>query len=484
MTKRSHERRCRALDPLSRRTSAPQTDRLTAAIVASCLLMVSGVALGAPSRPGDLADLSLEELAGIRITSVSKRPESLANAAASVFVITGEEIRRSGATTLPEALRLAPNLQVARVDARNYAVTARGFNSAFENKLLVLIDGRTVYTPLFSGVFWDAQDVVLEDIARIEVISGPGATMWGANAVNGVINVITETAEETQGTLAAVGASNSERQAVVRYGGTLANGGHFRIYGKHAGNDDPKLANGRDSRTGWRREQTGFRTDWGNVSRNVTVQGDAYQGSLHQFGTEDISIAGANLVGRLNNTLADGSNVSLQGYWDYTERNQPNAFIEQLNTLDLQLQHSTRFAGMHNVVWGGGYRYGIDRIENGNAFAFLPARANMHWGNIFIQDEIALHEKLSLTTGLKLENNHYTGAELLPTMRLAWKPHANDLIWASASRAVRTPSRIDRDFFSPTRPAVVAGVPQYAIAGGPAFESEIAKVAELGYRSQ
>jgi iron complex outermembrane receptor protein len=432
----------------------------------------------------DVAELSLEELANIRITSVSKKSESLADAPASIFVITNDEIRRSGATTLPEALRLAPNLQVARVDARNYAITARGFNSPFENKLLVLIDGRTVYTPLFSGVYWDAQDVVLEDVERIEVISGPGATLWGANAVNGVINVITRTAADTQGGLVAAGAGKNEKNGAFRYGGALDNGGHYRVYGKYADNDDTRRADGAPVLTGWRRQQAGFRSDWGNGNRNFTLQGDAYSGALRQAGTQDISIGGANLVGRINTRLAGGSDLSLQAYWDYTERNQPNAFIEHLHTIDFQLQHSIKAGNAHDLVWGAGYRYAMDRVQNDKFFAFLPGSLDMYWGNVFAQDEIALRDDLRLTAGVKLENNNYTGVEFLPTLRLSWKPAANRLVWTSASRSVRTPSRIDRDFFSPTNPPVVNGVPRYALAGGPDFESEVANVLELGYRAQ
>ncbi len=432
----------------------------------------------------DLADMSLEELAGIRITSVSKRPEPLADAPSSVFIITGSDIRRSGVTTLPEAMRLAPNLQVARVDARNYAITARGFNNPFENKLLVLIDGRTVYTPLFSGVFWDAQDVVLEDVERIEVISGPGATLWGANAVNGVINVITKSAQDTQGALAGAGLSKNERHGAVRYGGALANGGHYRVYGKYATNDDTERANGTSVLTGWHRKQAGFRSDWTNANHRFTVQGDTYDGALHQQGTRDIKIAGANLTGQMNTKLADGSNLSLQAYWDYTERNQPNAFIEHLHTFDFQLQHSIKLGEIHNVIWGAGYRLALDHVNNAQSFAFLPGALNMYWGNLFVQDEITLGENLRLTAGVKLENNNYTGVEFLPTLRLAWKPATNTLVWTSASRSVRAPSRIDRDFFSPVNPPVVNGVPQYVVAGGPDFDSEVANVLELGYRAR
>ena len=452
---------------------------------AACMLLLAGGScFAADTRGTPLADLSLEELANIEITTVSKRPESLADAPASVFVITGDDIRRSGAATLPEALRLAPNLQVARVDARNYAVTARGFNSPFENKLLVLIDGRTIYSPLFSGVFWDAQDVVLEDISCIEVISGAGATLWGANAVNGVINIITKPAAETQGMLVAAVAGNNEKTATTRYGGALEGGGHFRVYGKYAEGDDSR--NGADASlaTGWRRRQTGFRTDWRDQSQQVTLQGDAYRGALRQAGTADIDIGGANLTGRVTRKLTGDASISAQAYVDYTERKQPGAFVEYLHTVDAQVEHAIRLGSIHQVVWGGGYRMAFDHVRNDQSFGFLPGSLNLHWGNIFVQDEIELPHNLRLTAGAKLESNSYTAPAVLPTLRLAWKPAHDQLLWASASRAVRTPSRIDRDLFSPTTPPVVNGVPQYALAGGPDFQSEIANVAELGYRAQ
>jgi iron complex outermembrane receptor protein len=458
--------------------------RSLARSVPFCLIAMNAHAEMAAMAAQDIADLSLEELANVQVTSVSKRPEPLSNAASSIFVITGTDIHRSGATTLPEALRLAPNLEVARVDARNYAVTARGFSNPFENKLLVLIDGRTVYSPLFSGVYWDVQDVVLEDVERIEVISGPGATMWGANAVNGVINIITKPAAATQGTLLAATAGKDERNGVVRYGGALGNGGHYRVYGKYAANDDLPNEKGATLLTGWHREQAGFRTDWGDAAGGVTVQGDVVDGRLHQAGTKDIQVRGANLLGRVNQTFAGGSNATLQMYWDHTERNQPRAFVEHLDTLDLQLQHAVELGENHRLVWGGGYRLGHDRVQNGAAFGFLPGTMNLHWANLFAQDEITLFDDLRLTAGLKFEDNNYTGVEVLPTLRLAWNPKPSTLVWGALSRSVRAPSRIDRDFYSPTVPAVVGGVPQYAIAGGQDFESEVANVFELGYRAQ
>jgi iron complex outermembrane receptor protein len=448
----------------------------------ACLLAFP--VLAAAQESEDLAELSLEALSNTRVTSVSKRAEPLADAAASVFVITADSIRRAGATTLPEALRLAPNIQLARVDARNYAVTARGFNSAFENKLLVLIDGRSVYTPLFSGVFWDAQDVMLEDIERIEVISGPGATLWGANAVNGVINIITKTAGATQGALLSASADRDQRIGALRYGGALDGGGRYRVYAKALSHDDIERENGILSRTGWKRSQAGMRADWGQPNDAMTLQADAYSGALHQQGTKDIDIAGANLLGRKTMRLEGGSELTAQAYWDFTEREQPNAFSEHLHTVDLQLQSALTLGAAQRVVWGAGYRLAMDKLDNGAAFAFLPGDLNMHWGNVFVQDEIDLSANLRLIAGAKFEHNNYTGLEFLPTLRLAWKPTATSLVWSSLSRTVRAPSRIDRDFYSPTTPPVVAGVPHYNIGGGPQFDSEVATVVELGYRVQ
>lgn len=447
---------------------------LVKTIVSSwCALNISSVAAK------ELIDLSLEELANVQVTSVSKRSEPLAGAAASIFVISNEEIQRSGVSSLPEALRLAPNLQVAQDNARNYAISARGFNSVFNNKLLVLIDGRTVYSPLFSGVFWDAQDVVLEDIDRIEVISGAGATLWGANAVNGVINIITKSAGQTPGGLVSLSGSDDETYMALRYGGALNNGGNFRVYGKRATREDNINPISRASLDdGFKRDKAGFRSDWVNDNKKITIQGDVYDGYLHQprvpvtqpyqGRTNDIQISGANLLARVNTTLANGSNFYLQGYVDYTYRNQPNAFKENLTTADLEFKHDW-LSGRHNFTWGGGYRVAFDRLENGPV-TFLPASKNLNWGNVFAQDDIALTEKLRLILGLKLEHNNYTGVEYLPNARLAWKPADNQLLWGSASRSVHAPSRIDRDFIVPS------------IVGGPHFGTEKAYTYELGYR--
>lgn len=430
-----------------------------------------------------LLDLSLEELAQLRVTSVNRRPTPVATAAASIYVITGEDIRRTGATSLPEALRLAPNLQVARVDARNYAITARGFNNAFANKLLVLIDGRTVYSPLFSGVFWDAQDLVLEDVERIEVISGPGATLWGANAVNGVINITTRPAAQTQGTLLSAGASMLEHQLVARTG-VVVGEGHMRVYAKHATHDDVKSSLGDFTHTGWYRSQAGFRGDWDRQENRVTLQGDVYSGRLQQVNTDDIAITGANLLGRVRQQLSNDSELLGQIYFDHTQRDQPLRFEEHLNTLDMDLQHSLNLGRRHTLVWGGGYRHAHDRVQNAQRFEFLPEHLPMNWANIFAQNDISLFRATRFTLGLKMERNPYTGWEFLPNLRLAWTPRdENGLLWGAVSRSVRSPSRIDRDLFAPADPRD-GSEHQYTVAGGPDFVSEIADVVELGYRAQ
>ena len=447
-------------------------------------IFICGGVIHSSQAAATLADLSLEQLAELRVTSVSKKPKPLASEPASVFLITERDIRRSGSTTLPEALRLAPNLQVARLDARNYAITARGFNSPFANKLLVLIDGRSVYSPLFSGVYWDAQDVMLEDLERIEVISGPGGSLWGANAVNGVVNIVTRSADDTQGELISVGGSVHEQQAAVRHGGELTNDGFYRIYAKHSRHDDTETAAGISTHTGWERSQAGFRADWDGYDDHYTLQGDAYNGRLHQAGTEDIKISGANILGRASREFAPGSRLTFQAYVDHAQRHQPDAFVQHLNTIDLELQHECLIGARQMFMWGGGYRYLSDHVDNDVFFAFLPEDLNMQWRNVFIQDEIQLTQNLELTLGAKWEDNPFTGWETLPAIQLGWTPGHNKLIWTKASRALRTPSRIDRDFYSPANPSIVDGVPQYILAGGPDFEAEVADVYELGYRQQ
>lgn len=449
-------------------------------VIAVCLGLAAPGAAVAQAAPGqgstaDLSQMTLEELTNIEISSVSKRTERLIDAAASVYVITSEDIRRSGATSIPEILRLAPNLQVARVDASQYAITARGFNGPAANKLLVLIDGRSVYTPLFSGVFWDAQDTMIEDIERIEVISGPGGTLWGANAVNGVINITTRKSGDTQGALVSLGAGNAENGVSARHGGKLGEDGTYRIYAKKFNRDNTTRANGTDVQDAWHKGQIGFRTDWSGAGDSLTLQGDAYDGSIDQAVNDDKQISGGNLIARWNRTLQDGATLEVQTYYDHTRRVYPGIFSESLDTYDVNVQHGFRWGTGHDIVWGGGYRYSRDAVTNSAGRAFLPADKTLTLANIFAQDDITLSERLKLTVGVRLEQNNYTGLENQPNIRLAWKPSDQVLLWSSIARAVRTPSRIDREFFAP-------GSAPFVIAGGPDFQSEKLTAYEIGYR--
>ena len=453
-----------------------------------CSVLCAAAVLCAPpaspaERASSLADFTLEQLANIEVTSVSKHAERISDAPASIYVITHDDIRRAGVRSLPEALRLAPNLQVAAVTRTKYAISARGFNNAIGNKLLVLIDGRTVYTPLFSGVFWDQQNVMLEDVERIEVISGPGATLWGANAVNGVINVITRAAKETQGALAAAGAGNRDLGGAVRYGGKIGDAGHFRVYGLKSELQNSQRANGTSVTDGWETGQAGFRADWRNGRDGFTLQGDTYSGKSEYLATPAIVVppmtaSGANLLARWTRQLAGGSDIRVQTYFDHSDRDDPLFFRPRADIFDIEGQVSMPL-GAHRLLWGGGYRHALDDVGPGIAFSrFIPENSRLEWMNVFVQDEIRLSESVEFTAGIKLERNDYTGWEHLPSLRLAWKPTGGQLVWGAVSRAVRAPSRFDREVFFPP-----AG-PPFAIAGGPNFQSEVANVFEVGYRAQ
>ena len=449
---------------------------------AVCSSLALAPCFAAEGRVEAFVNLSLEELGNVQVTSVSRKEERLADAAASIHVITADAIRQSGARSLPEALRLAPNLQVAQIGGNQYAISARGFNSSTANKLLVMIDGRTVYTPLYSGVFWDAQDVLLQDVDRIEVISGPGGTLWGANAVNGVINVITKNAAATSGNLVHATGGDSGGSAAFRHGGELGDaGGSYRVYGKSEHGRHSVRADGSALRDAWDRSQIGFRTDWRAGLDDMTVQGDIYQLDTDQAVPTQQRGTGANLLARWSRRLADGSDLRVQTYWDHTTRDISGALSEKLDTLDLDIQHALPETGGHQLTWGGGYRVADDRVNNlTTALAFLPAKRKLHWANLFAQQEWAVQPGLRLTLGAKLESNDYSGIEFLPNLKLAWKPADDKLLWAGLSRAVRAPSRIDRDFYAQ---GVVRGT-TFFLKGGPDFRSEIANTLELGWRAQ
>ncbi|KQQ96314.1 hypothetical protein ASF77_21345 [Massilia sp. Leaf139] len=445
----------------------------------------------ADPQGADFADLSIEELANIQVTSVSKRPERLLDAPASVFVITGEDIRRAGARSLPDALRLAPNLHIGQLSGSGYSISARGLNgsgNSAPNKLLVMIDGRSVYAPLFSGVFWDQQDVVLEDVERIEVISGPGGTMWGVNAVNGVINITTRSAHATQGSLAVVSNATDGGGLAFRQGGR-AGEASWRVYGKAFTLAHGETAAGGRVNDAWNQAQVGFRADWERGDDVFSLNGNAYRGELEQpepgaisvTGTAlrlgDIDTHGANLTGRWERVLADGGRLSVQAYLDHTRRQVPPTFTESLNIADLQFQHSLPAWGAHSLVWGANYRHSWDQVTNSEIIAFLPPKDQQTWASLFAQDEIALRPDLSLTLGARIERNDYTGNELLPTARLSWRLTPRHALWTALSRTVRAPTRLDVDAFIPGRPP-------YLLRGGQQVRAEVAKVFELGYRGQ
>ena len=433
----------------------------------------------------------------IEITSVAKKEQKVSETAAAIFVITQEDIRRSGVTSIAEALRLAPGVTVSRIDSNSWAIGVRGLASGFSRSLLVLIDGRSVYTPLFAGVYWDVQDTLLEDIDRIEVIRGPGGTIWGANAVNGVINIITKNAAETQGLLATAGGGSEEKGfGGVRYGGKIGENFNYRLYGKGFRRDaqfTPHLSDSDD----WQKGQGGFRTDWNlRETDNLTIQGDMYRGKAGQrtsvssfsapfaaFVEKDVDLSGMNLLGRWSRTLSQTSDLALQVYYDRTFRREPT-FHERRNTVDFDFHHRFKLTGHQELIWGLGYRYTKDEIETIPTLVVSPEDRADNLFSAFIQDEIVLVEdRLRLTLGSKFEHNDYTGFEFQPSARISWTPAQGHSLWASVSRAVRTPSRVDRDVIASTAPD--PALPIFArLLGNKNFDSEKVLAYELGYRIQ
>lgn len=440
-----------------------------------------------------LKQLSIEQLMDVQVTSVARHPETLLQAAAAVQVITREQIRRSGATTLAEALRLADNLEVAQKNSHDWAISARGFNTDLANKLLVMIDGRTVYTPLFSGVFWDVQDYLLEDIERIEVVSGPGGTLWGANAVNGIINIITRSAADTHGAyVEGGGGQQPQALAGARYGASLAPNIDLRVYAKYLDARDEVVSSGASATDAWHQGRGGFRLDMAASAKDsLSVHGDFYGGheGLATTGmTSDIS--GGNLVGRWDHSFSEGSDTSLQSYYDHTHLAQPVApylangielapagtLRDDLTTIDVDFQARFPLGGWNQIVWGLGYRRTHDVVRNAPALSFFPATLDQNLFSGFLQDEVRLAPQWTLTVGSKLEHNDYTGYEVEPNIRLQWSVTPDQAWWAAISRAARTPSRIDRDLAEPAAPIVV-------LAGGHDFDSEYVTAYELGYRA-
>ncbi|MCE5180683.1 MAG: TonB-dependent receptor [Betaproteobacteria bacterium] len=463
------------------------------------LLLQSTGCFATPSemKAGDapsLADYSLEQLmdVSVEVTSAARKPQKLEDTAAAIHVITQEDIRRSGMTNLPELLRMVPGMQVARIDGSTWAISSRGFNAKNSDNLLVMLDGRVLQTPTFTGVYWDAMDVVLEDIERIEVVRGPGGTLWGANAVSGVINITSKSASATQGGMASGGGGNYERQGTMRYGGKIGEDGHFRIYARDIGQDNfkPSSSTAHDQRD---LRSAGFRADWGLTGGNsLTVQGDTYTSDSDHTGSTitlappastpvgyTIDQKGGNLLTRWKHALSATSEWTTQFYYDYYERRYQN-IGERRDTYDLDFQHRFLLGDAHDIVWGLGYRQTSDQMENTFVVSFNPASRTDNVVSTFFQDEIALsRDSLYLTVGSKFEHNHYSGFEYQPNLRLRWKIDERHTAWTAVSRAVHTPSRTDANG-QVAATATPAGV--LLLQGNPEIKSEHVLTYEAGYR--
>ena len=451
------------------------------------------------NSPDELRDLSLEQLGNVQVTTASKEPEDVWHTPAAIYVITQEDIRRSGATSIPEILRLAPGVEVARIDSDHWAVGIRGFGGEFSKSLLVLIDGRSVYSPLFAGVYWEVQDTVLEDVDRIEVIRGPGGTIWGANAVDGVINIITKNAKDTHGTMASLSGGNVDQGiGEVRFGGTKGKSFDYRVYGKGFIRG-PEFHPDGENFDHWKTGQLGFRTDWNPTSRDsVTWQGDIYKGldgervavsSYSPPSTQIIDaphdVSGGNILGRWKRQFSEDSDIQVQGYYDRTSRFSPQ-LDEVRNTYDLDLLYHVKLWRGEDVLLGAGGRWSPDTITQKFAtLDFEPHQETDSIYSLFLQDQIPLvADKLWLTVGSKFEHNNYTGFEIQPNVRMLWAPTAHQSAWVAVTRAVRTPSRLDDDLQLTDFLGTFKSTPTFLrVVGSKTFEAEQLLGTEVGYRT-
>jgi iron complex outermembrane receptor protein len=472
-------------------------------------LMLAGLAMIAfpvPAHPqqssdSDLTQTSLEDLMNINITSVSKKEQKTSQAPGAIFVINQDDIRRSGALNIPDLLRMVPGLDVAQIDAGKWAISARGFNGQYSNKLLVLIDGRTVYTPIFAGVFWDSQNVPLDTIERIEVIRGPGAAVWGSNAVNGVINIITQNAGETQGGYLSAGIGNiATGSETLRYGGKIRGLGAYRVYAEGFHYDSLPTLGGLDGEDDWRLVHGGFRADSVlSAKDSLTTEGETYQGDAGEIATTPISLtppttesvalhdvySGWNLLSRWSHTISPRSQTSLQLYFDRTNRGD-TTYALGVNTFDIDFQHHVGVGTRQDVVWGLGYRVSSDNISPTLRIVFAPQDRNLHLFSSFVQDEISVRpERLQLSLGARVEHNDYTGFGFQPSARMVWAPDGKNMVWAAISSADRTPSRSDTDIRvnyaalpGPGNMPMLVG-----LFGDPNFKNERLTAFEVGHRN-
>jgi len=483
-------------EPASRRGRALHAGCVLAQLA---MLFFLNVPAWPQAKPADLTDLSLEDLMNTEVTSVSKREQKISRTASAIFVITAADIVRSGATNIPDLLRMVPGVDVEQINANTWAINVRGLNGRFSNELLVLVDGRDVYTPTFGGVLWDTLDLPLEDIERIEVIRGPGGTVWGANAVNGVINIITKKAAETQGGMLVAGGGNLDQGfGTAQYGGGLGKSTTYRVLTKYFNQDHQPAPEGMVGFDGWYLLRGGFRTDTHLSEKDqLTVQGDVYTGresspatflpAVTSPGLQNIDIAVPLSGGFLNSTwdhaVSARSDTRLQVSFDRYKRD--DRLTEERNTFAIDFQHHFLWGSRQDIVWGGGYRYS-DSSTHGNLTAsFTPPGLGLQLFSTFFQDEVALvPSKLYVTLGTKLEHNFYTGFTWMPSVRVSWTPTTRHMLWAAISRAERTPAESDASVR-----ANVGGFPGaggtpvlLAFEGNPRFKNEDSTAYELGYR--
>jgi iron complex outermembrane receptor protein len=469
-------------------------------IAFSVLLLNLTTPSASPQSSGDLTQRSLEDLMNIDVTSASKKEQKISQVAGAIFVITQEDIRRSGATNIPDLLRMVPGLEVAQTNAHTWAVSARGFNGEFSNKLLVMLDGRSVYTPTFSGVYWNVFDLPMEEIERIEVIRGPGGTAWGANAVNGVINVISKDADETQG-LSVVADSGLPGQGPnsVAYGGTLAGHGHYRSFIKYLDENHLTLSNGGPAVDQWHVLRGGFRGDVNiSPSSHLMVQGDMYAGrqgnnlSTNYFGLPfpavlnarvESSLGGGYLQSEWKHFSSTGMEATVHLSYDRYRRTE--VIRETRDTFNADFQNHLAIGPRQDIVWGFGYRYSTSVSDQGISVYLTPADLNTQLFSAFAQDEIqVVPNHLSLTAGAKLEHNYYTGFGVMPNLRANWKMNDHRTAWAAISRAIRTPSSIDTAIAGNPGSFVQSGIPvSVLLVGNPAFKDETVVDYEAGSRT-
>ena len=462
------------------------------------LIIMAGTAFGEISDLSshtDLTELSLEELMSVEVTSVSKKKQKLSESAAAIFVITQDDIRRSGVTSIPEALRMVPGIQVARGSNNQWNISARGFNERFTNKLLVLIDGRTIYNSLFAGVTWETQDTMLEDIDRIEVIRGPGGALWGVNAVNGVINIITKQAQDTQGLLVSSVGGNEEGIVSIRQGGSRGSDFHYRLFTKYFNRDASFNTMGAHDDT--RMFRGGFRTDWEPANNDhVMVQGEWFTGDGGQqstvattqtfpfgftTGNEDLEMSGGHFLTRWEHTWDSGSDMALQFFYDRYERDE-NTVKATIDTVDVDFQHRFELFSNQELLWGFEYRYWMDKLQNTAGTSVFPDSQSFNLVSGFFQDEITfIPDTFIVTIGTKLSHNHFTGFEYQPSGRFLWAPTDGHSLWGAVSRAVRVPSRLEDNSLL-TLPANSTTPFPTLVRGNQNFKPEELLAYELGYR--